>query len=78
VGTKPNVIAISAFSLGGASTTVTATVNGRQVVSTSDAAEDQPKGRQTTVTAGAKGSGSGTGIAGIFDNVTVQVPDPFG
>ena len=78
VGSKPNVIAIRAFSNGGTSTAVTATVNGRPVVSTTDAAEDQPDGRQTIVTAGAKGTGAGTGIAGIFDNVTVQVPNPFG
>jgi hypothetical protein len=78
VGTKPNIIAIQAFSLGGASTSLTATVNGRAVVSTTDSAEDQPAGRQNVVTAGAKGSGAGTGIAGIFDQVIVQVPNPFG
>jgi hypothetical protein len=78
VGTKPNIIAIQAFSQGGASTSLTATVNGRAVVSTSDAAEDQPAGRQNIVTAGAKGSGAGTGISGIFDQVIVQVPNPFG
>src|SRR5262245_55230643 len=36
LGTKPNVIAIRAFSRGGTSTSVIATVNGRSVVSTSD------------------------------------------
>jgi hypothetical protein len=78
VGSKPNVIAIRAFSNGGTSTAVTATVNGHAVVTTDDAADDQPDGKQTIVTSGAKGSGAGTGIAGIFDNVTVQVPNPFG
>jgi hypothetical protein len=48
------------------------------VVTATDSGADQPDGRQTVVTSGAKGSGSGAGIAGIFDNVTVQVPNPFG
>jgi hypothetical protein len=76
-GNKPNVITIRAFALGGTSTSVIASVNGNNVVSTSDSADDQPDGRQTIVSAGAKGSGAGTGITGVFDNVTVQVPNPF-
>jgi len=77
VASKPNVIAIRAFSYGGNSTSVVATVNGNSVVSTTDSGADQPDGRQTTVTVGAKGSGAGTGILGVFDNVMVQVPNPF-
>ncbi len=75
---KPNVIAIRAFSRGGTTTSVIATVNGRGVVNATDSGADQPDGRQTVVTSGAKGSGSGAGITGFFDNVTVQVPNPFG
>ena len=59
------------------STSVIASVNGRGVVSATDAGADQPDGRQTVVSAGAKGSGAGTGITGVFDNVIVQVPNPF-
>jgi hypothetical protein len=77
VGSKPNVIAIRAFSYGGSTTSVVASVNGSQVVSTTDSGADQPNGRQTIVTTGAKGSGAGTGITGVFDNVIVQVPNPF-
>ena len=77
VGNKPNTIAIRAFSFGGNSTSVIASVNGTSVVSATDGAADQPDGRQTVVTAGAKGSGAGTGITGVFDNVIVQVPNPF-
>jgi hypothetical protein len=77
VGSKPNTIAIRAFSLGGASTSVIASVNGTGVVSATDSGADQPDGRQTVVSAGAKGSGAGTGITGVFDNVIVQVPNPF-
>lgn len=77
LGAKPNVISIRAFSYGGTSTNVRASVNGRTVVNTTDAAADQPSGRRTVVTAGAKGSGAATGIMGLFDNVTVQVPNPF-
>jgi hypothetical protein len=78
LGSKPNVIAIRAFSRGGTTTSVVASVNGHGVVSTTDSGADQPDGRQTVVTAGAKGSGAATGITGVFDNVTVQVPNPFG
>ena len=77
VGSKPNTVAIRAFSFGGASTSVIASVNGTGVVSATDSGADQPDGRQTVVTAGAKGSGAGTGITGVFDNVIVQVPNPF-
>ncbi len=77
VGSKPNTIAIRAFSRGGTTTSIAAAVNGHGVVSVTDAAADQPDGRQTVVTSGAKGSGAGTGITGVFDNVIVQVPNPF-
>lgn len=77
LGAKPNVISIRAFSYGGTSTSVRASVNGRTVVNTTDAAADQPSGRRTVVTAGAKGSGAATGVMGLFDDVTVQVPNPF-
>jgi hypothetical protein len=77
-GAKPNTLSLRAFANGGTTTTVLASVNGRGVVSTTDSAVDQPDGRQTVVTAGAKGSGAGTGIRGIFDDVVVQVPNPFG
>jgi hypothetical protein len=76
-GAKPNVIALRAFSRGGTTTSVIATVNGRGVVSATDSGADQPDGRQTVVTSGVKGAGSGAGIMGIFDDVTVQVPNPF-
>ena len=78
LGSKPNTVAIRAFSRGGTTTSLVATVNGRGVVSATDSGPDQPDGRQTVVTSGAKGSGSGAGITGFFDNVTVQVPNPFG
>ena len=78
LGRKPNVIALRAFSRGGNTTTVIGSVNGRGVVSTTDSGAEQPDGRQTVLTSGAKGSGSGAGITGIFDTVTVQVPNPFG
>ena len=77
LGSKPNVIAIRAFSL-------------RRDFDQRDRIGQRPRrrlghgrcvrsadGRQTVVTAGAKGSGAGTGITGVFDNVIVQVPNPF-
>ncbi|HEY6771772.1 MAG TPA: hypothetical protein VI035_04905 [Solirubrobacterales bacterium] len=78
LGSKANVIAIRAFSRGGTTTSVIASVNGHGVVSATDSSADQPDGRQTVVSTGAKGSGAATGITGVFDNVTVQVPNPFG
>ncbi len=76
IGSKPNVVAIRAFSYGGNSTSVIGSVNGTNVVSLTDSASDQPDGRQTVLVSGVKG-GSGTGVKGVFDNVTVQVPNPF-
>jgi hypothetical protein len=78
VGAKPNMITIRAFSYGVTTTNVIGTVNGHGVVSTTDSGADQPDGRQTIVAAGVKGSGAGTGITGVFDNVSVLVPNPFG
>jgi hypothetical protein len=78
LGAKPNVVALRAFSRGGTTTSLIGTVNGRTVVSQADSAADQPDGRQTVVMSGVKGSGSGAGVSGIFDDVTVQVPNPFG
>jgi hypothetical protein len=77
-GRKANTVSLRAFANGGATTSVIGSVNGRGVVSTTDSAADQPDGRQTALTTGAKGSGAGTGIMGLFDNVIVQVPNPFG
>ncbi len=77
MGSKPNTVAIRAFSSGGASTSVIASVNGTAWSRPRTQAADQPDGRQTVVTAGVKGSGAGTGITGVFDNVIVQVPNPF-
>jgi hypothetical protein len=76
IGSKPNVIALRAFSFGGNSTSVIGSVNGTSVVSTTDSNADQPDGRQTVLVSGVKG-GSGMGVTGVFDNVTVQVPNPF-
>jgi hypothetical protein len=76
IASKPNVISLRAFSFGGNSTSVIGSVNGTNVVSLTDSNADQPDGRQTVLVSGVKG-GSGTGVMGVFDNVTVQVPNPF-
>jgi hypothetical protein len=74
---KANVLAIRAFSYGGTTTSILATVNGTTVVQTTDSGSDQPDGRRTVVMSGVKGAGAGTGVTGFFDNVAVQVPNPF-
>jgi hypothetical protein len=76
-GLKPNTLAIRAFDFGTTSTSLVASVNGTNVVSTTDAGTTQPDGRRTVVLAGVKGTGEGDGVIGVFDNVTVQVPSPF-
>jgi hypothetical protein len=76
-GNKPNNIALRAFDFGGTETSLVANVNGRAVVTQTDSGMDQPDGRRSAVTTGVKGTGAGAGIIGIFDDVTVQVPNPF-
>lgn len=76
-GTKPNRLAIRAFDFGGTQTNLVAAINGRNVVSTTDSATDQPDGRRNGIALGVKGTGAGTGVVGVFDEVTIQVPNPF-
>ena len=74
---KGNNLSLRAFDYGGANTQVLALVNGKKVYSATDTGSSQPDGRQTTLTAGVKGTGAGTGVTGVFDNVYVRVPNPF-
>lgn len=74
---KGNNLLVRAFDFGGANTQLLATVNGRTVYSASDSGASQPDGRLTTLTDGVKGTGAGTGVSAIFDNVYVSVPNPF-
>jgi hypothetical protein len=80
-GAKPaagmDTFSIQAFNVDATTTSIVAVVNGRQVVSTTDTGTDQPNGRQTVVGTGVKGTGSGSGVRGTFDNVSVTVPSPF-
>lgn len=76
-GTKPNTISLRAFDFGGTQTNLVAAINGRNVVSTTDSAMDQPDGRRNGITVGIRGTGAGTGVVGVFDQVTIQVPNPF-
>jgi hypothetical protein len=77
MGKKPNSLQLQAFDRGTTSTALVATVNGRAVLSTSDAAPDQPDGRRTVITDGVK-AGLGAGVSGVFDDVSIRVPNPFG
>lgn len=77
MGAKPNSLQLQAFDRGTTSTQLLAVVNGRAVVSTNDAAADQPDGRRTVVTDGVK-AGLGAGVSGVFDDVSIRVPNPFG
>jgi hypothetical protein len=77
MGKKPNSLQLQAFDRGSSSTALVAMVNGRAVLSTSDAAADQPDGRRTVVTDGVK-AGVGAGVSGVFDDVSIRVPNPFG
>jgi hypothetical protein len=77
MGKKPNQISLQAFDGNTTTTTVTAFVNGKAVITYTDAAADQPDGRRSVVLTGVKGAGSGSGVVGIYDNVAIKVPSPF-
>lgn len=77
-GLKGNDLSLRAFDFGSETTTLTARINGKVVVSATDTGNSQPDGRRTTISTGVKGSGSGSGTVGIFDNVAIKVPNPFG
>jgi hypothetical protein len=77
MGKKPNSLQLRAFDRGTPTTQLVATVNGRAVLSTNDGAADQPDGRRTVVTDGVK-AGLGAGVSGVFDDVSIRVPNPFG
>jgi hypothetical protein len=77
MGKKPNQISLQAFDGNTPTTTVTGIVNGKAVITYTDAAADQPDGRRSVVLTGVKGTGSGSGVVGIFDNVAIKVPSPF-
>jgi hypothetical protein len=77
-GLKVNDLALRAFDGGTETTTLTARINGKVVVTVTDTGNGQPDGRRTTVTTGIKGEGSGSGTVGVFDNVAIKVPNPFG
>jgi hypothetical protein len=72
-----NQILLRTFDLNTPTTTVLAQINGQAVITLSDAAPDSPDGRRSAVTTGVKGTGFGTGVVGIFDNVAISVPSPF-
>lgn len=76
-GKKPNQLSLRAFDYSSPTTTITAIINGKVVVSEADAAADSPDGRRSVVLAGVKGAGSGSGVVGYFDNVAIRVPSPF-
>ena len=76
LGSKANVLAIRAFSHGGTTTSVTRRGQRPRRAATTDTGADQPDGRQTVVTTGAKGSGAGTGISGRLRQRHSSSPEP--
>jgi hypothetical protein len=76
-GKKANQVSLQAFDSSTPTTTVTGFINGKAVITYTDAATDQPDGRRSVVVTGVKGTGSGSGVVGIFDNVAIKVPSPF-
>lgn len=74
---KANAIELRAFDHGGPNVALFAIVNGKTVAALTDMGADKPDGRRTVAITGVKGTGAGTGVAGIFDNVAVKVPNPF-
>jgi hypothetical protein len=76
-GLKGNALALRAFDFGAADTSLSASVNGKVVASATDTGNGQPDGRRTVVSTGVKGTGSGSGVVGVFDDVAIKVPNPF-
>lgn len=76
-GAKPNSLLLRAFDFGTASTQLRAAVNGKTVLTATDSGADQPDGHRNGVAAGVKGSGPGAGMAGLFDNVAIKIPNPY-
>ena len=74
---KPNTLLLRTFDFGTTDTQLIATINNKSVVTLTDSADDQPDGRRNVVVAGAKGTAAGTGIAGLFDDVAIRVPNPY-
>lgn len=74
---KPNALVLRTFDGGTTSTGLIATVNGKSVVTLTDTADDQPDGRRSVLSVGAKGTAAGAGIAGLFDDVAIRVPNPY-
>lgn len=76
-GVKGNALSLRAFDFGGTTTSLSASINGKVVASASDTGNSQPDGRRTVVSTGVKGTGSGSGVVGVFDDVAIKVPNPF-
>lgn len=76
-GLKGNVLGLRAFDFGSTTTSLSANINGKVVASATDTGNGQPDGRRTLVTTGVKGTGSGSGVVGVFDDVAIKVPNPF-
>lgn len=76
-GVKPNALLLRAFDFGTTSTQLVAAVNGNVVVSVTDSGADQPDGRRNGIAAGVKGTAPGAGMAGLFDNVAIKIPNPY-
>ena len=76
MGKKPNNLQLQAFDRGTTTTQLLAMVNGRAVLSTSDAAADQPDGRRNVLTDGVK-AGVGAGLSRLLDAVSRRLDNAF-
>ncbi len=74
---KPNLMLLRTFDFGTSDTQLIAAINGKTVVTLTDSADDQPDGLRNVLATGAKGTAAGTGIAGLFDDVAIRVPNPY-
>jgi hypothetical protein len=73
---KPNSLRLRTFAIAGG-VSVIAQINGQTVYSAIDSAPQPPAGRYNELSAGNKTGSSGSGIVGIFDDVSIRVPSPF-
>jgi hypothetical protein len=73
---KPNTLRLRTFAIAGG-VSVIAQINGQTVFTQIDGAPQPPAGKFNEIAVGNKTAASGSGMVGVFDDVSIRVPSPF-
>jgi hypothetical protein len=73
---KPNTLRLRTFAITGG-VSVIAQINGKTVYSAIDSSPNPPAGKFNELAVGNKTGASGSGIVGLFDDVSIRIPSPF-